>query len=128
MRTPEQRARHAEYERLRYHQRRAAEVDALGGKCAQCGSTEQLEFDHVEPEDKSFNVAERWSIGLGSWHAETSKCQLLCRDCHQEKTLAWHAQRAAHNRWRYQKHGCRCDECRADYSAYRRARYAEGRG
>lgn len=59
----------------------------LGGCCAVCKSVDSLEFDHVDPETKEFDIS------TGAWRAtevafwrEVEKCQLLCRDHHTLKT------------------------------------------
>ena len=58
--------------------------DKLGNKCVKCGSTENLEFDHIDPKTKCFNVnpQDSWEKTL----PELYKCQLLCKPCHTEKT------------------------------------------
>lgn len=56
----------------------------LKGPCRVCGSTNQLEFDHIDPSTK---VTHRlWGYSEAKIAAELSKCQVLCRPCHQEKT------------------------------------------
>lgn len=36
--------------------RRVQLIELLGGKCVRCGSTNDLEFDHIDPETKRFAV------------------------------------------------------------------------
>ena len=36
-------------------------VQRLGGKCARCGSIENLQVDHVDPRTKKFEVKSRLS-------------------------------------------------------------------
>lgn len=109
-----------------YNKRKAKMIEYLGGRCAHCGDTENLEFDHVDPSQKSFTITERFSNAWNELVVELDKCQLLCFMCHHAKTLT--AYPAIHNRWRYAKHGCRCSVCRSDRAAYRRERYLkEGR-
>lgn len=90
------------------------------GPCQKCGSTDRLEVDHVDPEQKiSHNV---WSWSVERREEELKKCQVLCNSCHKEKSRE--EQRTA-------KHGsagmyaapnrCRCPLCRAWNNA-RRAR------
>jgi 5-methylcytosine-specific restriction endonuclease McrA len=58
----------------------------LGDECAQCGSTDRMEFDHIDPADKVAGITELWA----NWRSllvELQKCQLLCHGCHWEKTL-----------------------------------------
>jgi 5-methylcytosine-specific restriction endonuclease McrA len=73
----------------RYHRRRAAIVKSMGGECAQCYSTEDLEIDHIDRSTKSFDIGK----AIAGWkmdriNAELDKCQLLCHDCHLEKSVA----------------------------------------
>ena len=58
--------------------------DKLGNKCVKCGATENLQFDHIDPKTKCFNVnpQDSWEKTL----PELYKCQLLCKPCHTEKT------------------------------------------
>lgn len=74
------------YLRERWNNRRSASIEKLGGVCVNCGSKEQLEFDHIEPSTKLFTLS---SVPFASeirWQAELSKCQLLCHSCHKEKS------------------------------------------
>jgi hypothetical protein len=67
--------------------RLAAARDQLGNRCAQCGhdgSTERLEFDHIDPSTKSFGLTR--SASESAFWTEVEKCQLLCRTCHRKKT------------------------------------------
>ena len=56
--------------------------------CIKCGSKEQLELDHVNPKEKEWNP--KRSMGSKNlterFWKEIDKCQLLCYDCHKEKT------------------------------------------
>lgn len=58
----------------------------LGGVCASCGTKEQLEFDHINPEDKSYTIGNRISSAWETIVTELDKCQLLCSGCHVEKS------------------------------------------
>lgn len=74
-----------------YHRHRYAEAmrrfkDYLGGKCVRCGSADRLEFDHVDPETKLFSIARKWKLPFGEIKEELDKCQLLCHECHLDKT------------------------------------------
>jgi 5-methylcytosine-specific restriction endonuclease McrA len=71
----------------RYHRRRAQAIEALGGVCARCGFDDTLEFDHIDPSTKEFRLAR----GLAGYsetriQAELAKCQLLCKECHYQKS------------------------------------------
>ena len=61
-------------------------LQKLGGKCVECGCTETLEFDHIDPSTKSFNIAAGYTKPKKVLDEELAKCQLLCVSCHREKT------------------------------------------
>ena len=65
-------------------------VEMLGGKCCGCGTTENLEFDHLDRKTKSFNISSRLASRIEKLEKEAKKCQLLCQSCHQIKTLVNH--------------------------------------
>ncbi len=60
--------------------------------CVSCGEKDPvvLEFDHIVPEDKEFNI----SAGLTKKKTlekiklEVKKCQVLCANCHRRKTAS----------------------------------------
>jgi len=70
--------------KIRYQQNRQKCLDRLGGKCVECGATEYLQFDHINPLEKSFTIASNFH--RKDLDEELDKCQLLCWDCHMEKT------------------------------------------
>jgi len=64
-------------------------VDYKGGKCTRCGYTPSseieynvLEFHHVDPSAKLFNVGTSLSRSMESLLLEADKCMLLCANCH----------------------------------------------
>lgn len=72
----------------RRKKRRNSLLVMAGGKCCKCESTTFLEFDHIDPTLKAFqldkqNMDRPWDVIL----EEFSKCQLLCRDCHVRKSV-----------------------------------------
>lgn len=73
-----------EYMRQWIAARRAAYFS--GKSCAKCGSTEKLELGHVDPTQKVDHKI--WSWRVSRREAELAKCQVLCADCHTEKTVA----------------------------------------
>lgn len=90
----------------------------LAGKsCARCGSMEQLEVDHIHPAEK---VTHRvWSWSRARRLAELTKCQVLCKSCHQAKTKEDMGY-ADHGTRQYSL-GCRCTICRAAHTESARA-------
>lgn len=79
--------------------------------CVQCGSTQSLEVDHIDPADK---VSHRiWTWAIPRRNAELAKCQVLCTECHKAKTKAQRPIPEHGTISRYGKHHkCRCDLCR----------------
>jgi hypothetical protein len=61
-------------------------IEKLGGKCVECGCTETLEFDHIDPSTKSFNISAGYHKPKEVLEEELEKCQLLCNKCHIEKS------------------------------------------
>jgi hypothetical protein len=62
-------------------------VEYLGGKCIKCGYSKLyccLDFHHKDPSLKKYEVAARLKNGLDSNREELNKCELLCKNCHQE--------------------------------------------
>lgn len=74
------------YMKDRYYSLKREVISYLGGKCVKCGSEENLEFDHINPEEKEYNIANMCSINKKDLYNELDKCQLLCHSCHREKT------------------------------------------
>lgn len=64
-------------------------VEYKGGKCSECGynkSMAALQFHHIDPSIKQFNIS--LSGSTKSWSKirnELAKCILLCANCHFEK-------------------------------------------
>lgn len=115
-------------ERRRYNRewvagRRAAWIASRGGRCVQCGSSERLEIDHIDPKTKAFNPANLWTRRREVRDAELAKCQVLCHDCHLDKTFG-SVERGHGTRYAYREAGCRCPECRACNAAEARERRA----
>ena len=70
-------------------ERRKILIERLGGKCVKCGTTENLQFDHIDPQtkkDRTYCVSTMLGCSMERVTAEADKCQLLCPKCHLEKT------------------------------------------
>jgi len=80
------RAYHREYSKQYYHNRRAQLLAMLGNKCVQCGTEKKLQFDHIQSEDKEFSVGKLLNFAFKDILDEVRKCQLLCFDCHIQKS------------------------------------------
>lgn len=97
--------------------RRDAFIESRGGVCVKCGSADRLEVDHIDRTKKTMRASSIWSRNQTSQVVldELANCQVLCHDCHLEKTRA---ERRAH----ITEHGtyemykvvkCRCAPCTA---------------
>lgn len=54
-------------------------------ECVSCGNSDTriLQFDHVNPSEKEFNVSEMlWSYSIERILSEISKCEVRCANCH----------------------------------------------
>lgn len=95
------------YQLERYHRLRIESISQLGGRCVICGTTDTLEFHHINPEEKSFTIGDLWSIGRDKIQEELKKCELRCSKHHKE------VHQASHGTLGYYRHQkCRCDLCR----------------
>ncbi len=105
----------AEWRKAYYHKRIGELIVAHGGRCVSCGSIDRLEFDHIDKTTKSFTISSRYDAAPEVMEPELAKCQLLCNDCHLEKSLDSGdvPARAQHGTYAmYRHHKCRCAECR----------------
>ena len=75
-----------EYMSRRYKERRDQVIERLGGKCARCSSTDDLQLDHKDPKIKSFPISRLINKSWKRCLEELAKCQLLCEKCHKKKT------------------------------------------
>lgn len=90
------------------------------GPCAKCGSSDDLEVDHRDPAEKSMDPASIWSRSEEARIAELAKCQVLCRECHQKKTIAENYRPRVHGTVAMYKRGrCRCELCREAKRRYK---------
>lgn len=58
-----------------------------GNCCEICGydrCSAALQWHHLDPKQKEFSIGNRRGLSLEQLREETSKCQLLCANCHVE--------------------------------------------
>lgn len=106
---------------LRYvRERREHYLKVMGNICCKCGTTENLEVDHVEPNKKIDHRI--WSWSHKRIQDELTKCQLLCRDCHIAKSVEEqdYIPREHGTNLMYLKDKCRCDDCKAAHAVVNR--------
>jgi len=66
-----------------------------GGKCEKCGydkSLNALQFHHINPEIKDFDLSVQYNGGhldMELLYKEVDKCKLLCSNCHAEEHDIW---------------------------------------
>lgn len=112
-----------------YYRRKQEFITILGGKCVDCGCVDNLEFDHINPKEKSFNISKNYSKNYDELLKEVLKCALRCKDCHKIKTEDIDGFKADHGTlgmYRHQK--CRCDLCKKANSDYHREYKRKSRG
>lgn len=118
-------------EQLQYQREWTAKRRAdymVGKSCVVCGSTESLEVDHIDPEQK---VSHRiWTWAIPRRDAELAKCQILCTEHHKQKTRSQRPipEHGTVSRYSSKAHKCRCDLCRkanAERGALNKARQKE---
>lgn len=83
-----------EQTRLHREEMRQYVYSLIGDKCNVCGSRENLEFDHIHPHYKQEKLSLSLNRSKEFVTQEALKCQVLCRDCHKERTktqreLSW---------------------------------------
>ena len=70
----------------RYRLQRKELLDSLKTSCAKCGETRKwvIQFHHVDPKSKSFNVSYADGHDESQLRTEVNKCVCLCSNCHDE--------------------------------------------
>lgn len=80
----------AEYSRARYRREKDQAIAVYGSRCVSCGSTDRLEFDHVNND----GAAHRREVATREWLRRVGNSgvpdpewavQLLCLPCHDYK-------------------------------------------
>ncbi len=98
----------AEYMLKRYHTKMTDAKEQFGNFCSLCGSSEQLEFHHINQADKAFTISSKMlSLSDEKIQAELEKCQLICNYCHKQQHASSAPCGTAQRYWR----GCRCELC-----------------
>lgn len=114
------------YMMRRYQERRTRALGIFGGKCAICGSTDDLQIDHTNRGDKIYDLGKLLSSAPWSRIArELKSCQALCRTCHQLKTVKELSNE--HGGGLTGRRNCYCDLCKplkAEYNRRRKVRIA----
>lgn len=113
-----------EYIREYRTKRKILAYEMLGNKCASCGKTENLQFDHINPKDKTNEVASMFTSKIEDFILEVKKCQLLCVPCHYEKSIKFGDYLQNRKEWQhgvsgYSNHHCRCEICKSAQSKYK---------
>lgn len=103
-------------------ERRNYLLDLLGGSCISCGAKNNLQFDHVMPDDKLFDISRNLELGLEKILPELQKCQILCRGCHKTKTSNDYGMNTHGTIAMYQYGGCKCIKCKSAWAYYCRPR------
>lgn len=107
----------------RYHKRRATYVAEWGGQCVDCGSEEELEFDHADASSKEIPVGKLFTSYTDSKiRAELDKCVLRCKSCHLVKSQNEDWNIVEHGGGVSGKKSCPCVPCKAKKSEYMRER------
>lgn len=109
-----------------YKLRRKKIIDYLGGVCVACDSTIDLEVDHKNPTEKSFNISRRLAL-TDSNKKEFDKCQLLCKNCHRAKTAKENAGWTHGTSTGWLRKKCKCVLCTKAYIAWKQRRNAARR-
>lgn len=115
------------YHREYSNKRRQRMIDYLGGHCVICGTTENLEFDHVDRDKKSFNIQKNMTLSNPDVRAELDKCQLLCNEHHREKTARENSGFKHGTDYAWMKKHCSCAMCLEAKDKWNESRNAKRR-
>jgi hypothetical protein len=103
---------------------------ATNGPCSKCGSAKDLMVAYVDPAQATMRASVIWGRSAEIWAVELAKCHVICRVCYKAEQAAQRRSRGFKHGTRsmYQKHKCRCAECRgwnaADARRLRRKKVA----
>lgn len=107
-----------DYMKRRYYKIRAEAYNLLGGKCVECGTSENLEIDHIDRTTKTVDISKFCSMSRVRFLEELKLCQLLCHEHHKQKSAA--EQSVPHGGGLTGKRNCRCELCAPLKNAYSR--------
>ena len=104
------------YMRDRKRRKRQEIEDRLGGKCSKCGDkVGPFHIDHINKKKKTMRASDLHSVNDQRFEKEMKNLQLLCTNCHKDKTKeSWDfgAPKPKHSTyWMYRNYGCRCPGC-----------------
>jgi hypothetical protein len=118
VRTPQARAAHAKYVK-----RRREDWLAANGPCQKCGSSADLVAAYRDPTSAKMRASTIWAQSAAVRATELAKCLVICGQCYLDEQAADRRSRGFKHGTRsmYQKHGCRCDECRGWNRAKKRS-------
>ncbi len=79
-----------DYMNRRYRMQRDYFTELLGGRCKRCKADTELEFDHIDPAKKTMSLSGLFTKPtiVAAVTELVTKCQLLCKTCHREKSRA----------------------------------------
>lgn len=109
----------------------------LGGVCNKCRRADDLHVDHIDPKSKEFTIMPSWSLSWDKLLPELAKCQLLCKECHLEKSRSegdlatgWTSKPYWNHGtvWGYSKYKCRCEDCKLAKSKKMKQDYTKNIG
>ncbi len=105
--------------------RRAEAVAYLGGQCVICGSSDEVEFHHIDPETKISNISGFAGSKTAFWE-EVEKCELRCHEHHTDVTFEMTM--PDHGTYARRRRGCRCVACDEAWRVKRREHNLSWRG
>jgi hypothetical protein len=91
--TPEWKAYHRQYSSKAYYKSREIVIRGKMKPCTDCGVQYNpwvMEYDHRDPSDKKFSLSRGTVHNENMILEEISKCDVVCANCHAERTHKKH--------------------------------------